>query len=66
MFIVNSNLGAMQQSGDARADNGSKADGNSTRMTDNMMTQVRGLDQASQNLSVLIRQYCPSMPSLGY
>jgi hypothetical protein len=31
-----------------------------------MMTQVRGLDQASQNLSVLIRQYCPSMPSLGY
>ena len=65
MFIVNSNIAAMQQSGDSRDANGSKAE-SSTRMMDSMMTPVRGLDQASQNLSVLIRQYCPSMPSLGY
>ncbi len=65
MFIVNSNITAMQQSGDSRDVNGSKAE-SSTRMMDSMMTPVRGLDQASQNLSVLIRQYCPSMPSLGY
>lgn len=65
MFIVNSNIAAMQQSGDSRDDNGSKAE-SSTRMMDSMLTQVRGLDQASQNLSVLIRQYCPSVPSLGY
>jgi hypothetical protein len=65
MFIVNSNIAAMQQSGDSRDDIGSKAE-SSTRMMDSMMAPVRGLDQASQNLSVLIRQYCPSMPSLGY
>ena len=65
MFIVNSNITAMQQSGDSRDVNASKAE-SSTRMMDSMMTPVRGLDQASQNLSVLIRQYCPSMPSLGY
>ncbi len=65
MFIVNSNIAAMQQSGDSRDVNASKAE-SSTRMMDSMMTPVRGLDQASQNLSVLIRQYCPSMPSLGY
>jgi len=65
MFIVNSNIAAMQQSGDSSDGNGAKAE-SSTRMMDSMMTQVRGLDQASQNLSVLIRQYCPSMPSLGY
>ena len=65
MIIVNSNIAAMQQSGDSRDVNASKAE-SSTRMMDSMMTPVRGLDQASQNLSVLIRQYCPSMPSLGY
>ena len=65
MFIVNSNIAAMQQSGDSRDVNASKAE-SSKRMMDSMMTPVRGLDQASQNLSVLIRQYCPSMPSLGY
>ena len=65
MFIVNSNIAAIQQSGDSRDVNASKAE-SSTRMMDSMMTPVRGLDQASQNLSVLIRQYCPSMPSLGY
>jgi hypothetical protein len=65
MFIVNSNIAAMQQSGDSRDVNASKAE-SSARMMDSMMTPVRGLDQASQNLSVLIRQYCPSMPSLGY
>ena len=65
MFIVNSNIAAMQQSGESRDVNASKAE-SSTRMMDSMMTPVRGLDQASQNLSVLIRQYCPSMPSLGY
>lgn len=65
MFIINSNIAAMQQSGDSRDVNASKAE-SSTRMMDSMMTPVRGLDQASQNLSVLIRQYCPSMPSLGY
>jgi hypothetical protein len=66
MFIVNSNLGAMQPSGDSRVDDGSKAESGSARMMDGMMTQGRGLDQASLNLSVLIRQHCPSMPSLGY
>jgi len=66
MFIVNSNMGTSKQLSDARADNGSKADAGSSRMMDSMMNQVRGLDQASQNLSVLIRQHCQPLPVIGF
>jgi hypothetical protein len=31
----------------------------------NLIQPARGLDQAVQNLSVLIRQNCLAMPSLG-
>ena len=62
MQVFNANMGTSQnQSNSAGAGN----TGMRAAMVDNLKNQAGHLDQAVQSLSVLIRQHCQSVPTLG-
>lgn len=62
MQVFNANMGTSQnQSNSAGAVN----TGMRAAMVDNLKNQAGHLDQAVQSLSVLIRQHCQSVPTLG-
>ena len=62
MQVINANMGTSQnQSNSAGAGN----TGMRAAMVDNLKNQAGHLDQAVQSLSVLIRQHCQSVPTLG-
>jgi hypothetical protein len=62
MQVFNANMGNTQnQSNSAGAGNA----GVRAAMVENLKNQAGHLDQAVQSLSVLIRQHCQSVPTLG-
>jgi hypothetical protein len=62
MQVFNANMGNTQnQSNSAGAGN----TGVRAAMVENLKNQAGHLDQAVQSLSVLIRQHCQSVPTLG-
>ena len=62
MKVFNANMGNTQnQSNSAGAGN----TGVRAAMVENLKNQAGHLDQAVQSLSVLIRQHCQSVPTLG-
>ena len=62
MQIFNANLGTAQTpSSSASAGN----PGVRAAMVENLKNQAGHLDQAVRSLSVLIRQHCQSVPTLG-
>ena len=62
MQVFNANMGAAPaQSSSGNAGN----TGVRAAMVENLKSQAGHLDQAVQSLSVLIRQHCQSVPTLG-
>ena len=62
MQVFNANMGNTQNH---RNSAGAGNTGVRAAMVENLKNQAGHLDQAVQSLSVLIRQHCQSVPTLG-